>query len=621
MKTFNELLGLDRWKQRWDSIPRVPVVAAWIGVAIPVLAGTFAATAIAFVAVTVVTNVVLRALQPKSGADGRSRGIQTNIREATAAHRIIYGQARVGGVITYLRTSGTTNKYLHMVITLAGHEVEEVGDIYINDSVATLDGSGFVTSGSWDSKIRVRKYTGSASQTADSELSTFTSSNFRGQEVAYLYVRMEYDSDVFKDGIPVFNAVVKGKKVYDTRTTTSYWTDNAALCTLDYLTSEYGVDSVIADVDTTYMDTAADVCDEAVALSTTVSAGAFVVDSLYEIKTVGTTDFTLIGASANTVGVSFTATGVGSGTGDAYDAEVRYTCNGVFTTDRQPIDILSDLMTASNGQLWWGQGSWKFKAGNYTTPVETFTLSDVRSEINVSPRVSRKDNFNKVRGTFVEAANDWLPTDYPETTATGFVTEDNSVENIADLALPFTTSSSMCQRISKQVLFRAREQITVQATFGLSALDVEVGDNVYLDLDRYGWGGGSAKAFEVVSWNLSTSDKLEITVDLTLKETSSAAFDWSAEESDITSNNTTLSADDVSDWIGTAGISRITDPSQVDDDVIVADAIDVTQLSDIVALVGTLRTATSGERVEIKDDLIEVYDSSNTVRVKIGDLT
>lgn len=49
----------------------------------------------------------------------------------------------------------------------------------------------------------------------------------------------------------------------------------------------------------------------------TVTAGSFVVGVKYIIVSVGTTDFTLIGASSNTVGVVFTATGVGSGTGTA----------------------------------------------------------------------------------------------------------------------------------------------------------------------------------------------------------------------------------------------------------------------------------------------------------------
>jgi len=50
----------------------------------------------------------------------------------------------------------------------------------------------------------------------------------------------------------------------------------------------------------------------------TITAGSFVALTEYQILTVGSTDFTLIGASANTVGINFTATGVGSGTGTAY---------------------------------------------------------------------------------------------------------------------------------------------------------------------------------------------------------------------------------------------------------------------------------------------------------------
>lgn len=48
----------------------------------------------------------------------------------------------------------------------------------------------------------------------------------------------------------------------------------------------------------------------------TTTAGDFITAE-YTILTVGTTDFTLIGASSNTVGVVFTATGPGTGTGTA----------------------------------------------------------------------------------------------------------------------------------------------------------------------------------------------------------------------------------------------------------------------------------------------------------------
>lgn len=51
--------------------------------------------------------------------------------------------------------------------------------------------------------------------------------------------------------------------------------------------------------------------------NTAVTAGAFVTGLSYTIVSVGSTSFTSIGASANTVGVTFKATGAGSGTGTA----------------------------------------------------------------------------------------------------------------------------------------------------------------------------------------------------------------------------------------------------------------------------------------------------------------
>ncbi len=63
-----------------------------------------------------------------------------------------------------------------------------------------------------------------------------------------------------------------------------------------------------------------------------LNAGEFVVGEQYIIITVGTTDFTAIGASSNHVGVTFTATGVGSGSGTAG------TCSdGVALQDTQTV--------------------------------------------------------------------------------------------------------------------------------------------------------------------------------------------------------------------------------------------------------------------------------------------
>ena len=62
--------------------------------------------------------------------------------------------------------------------------------------------------------------------------------------------------------------------------------------------------------------------------ASTVAAGLFSIGSTYTIASVGTTSFTSIGASSNTVGVSFVATGAGAGSGTAYLANAQVNISG-----------------------------------------------------------------------------------------------------------------------------------------------------------------------------------------------------------------------------------------------------------------------------------------------------
>ena len=75
-----------------------------------------------------------------------------------------------------------------------------------------------------------------------------------------------------------------------------------------------------------------------------VTAGSFVVGRTYTITAVGNTDFQAIGASADTIGVTFTATGAGSGTGTATSGFSKV-ASGTYT---QPVPLsLTDIDYAS----------------------------------------------------------------------------------------------------------------------------------------------------------------------------------------------------------------------------------------------------------------------------------
>lgn len=458
----------------------VPFIAGTLGI------GTVAATAIFYVSTSVVLAWAVSKKKSDLSSQSGQTGLVANNIDGLATQEFIYGQVRKGGTIPFMESTGENNRFLHMTLCLAGHEVEEIGSIYINDKIVSLDSSGYVTSSPWNGYIRIIKKLGSADQLADPSLVAETSvdESFRGRGIAYLYVRLEYNQDVFVNGIPTFSAVVKGRKVFDPRTFVHSWSDNAILCIRDYISQSFGLGD--PRVDDPFLQLSANVCDEVVP--------------------------TLAGS------------------------EKRYTMNGVISSDKVIGENLKSMLTSCAGICFWGQGKWKVKAGYHSTPVANFTIGNVLGPISIEPRVSISDNFNSVTGIFNDASRDWIPVDYPRVSSNVFLTEDNGVQSTLDLPLEFTTSSAMAQRIAKQTLFRAREQITINCDFDTTALAAEVGDIVTLTIERYGW---VEKQFEVVNWRLGR-ENLSLKVNLTLRETSEAAFDSDSDEVEIISNNTNL---------------------------------------------------------------------------------
>jgi len=453
------------------------------------MAATFGAFGGAFLT-SFALGSVIKALSPKPSSSTGTQGYNVTANGSALDHQVIYGRVRIAGARVFDSTTGSDNKTLHRVLAFSGHEIESFDEIYLNDELITLDGSGNVTSPArYSGYVTIKKHLGATDQVADPDMVSNIpewTTNHRLQGISYLYVKYTFNADVFPNGIPELTSTVKGKKLYDPRTGLTAWTDNPALCIRDYLTeSGYGMGEFAANIDDTLVIAAANVCDE-----TSTDAGT-----------------------------------------------TRYTCNGAFTTATTPYDMLSSILTCMGGSLWYAQGKWRMKPSYWTAPVLTLDENDLRSSVSVMTRHSRRDNFNSVNGTFRGEESNWQVTDFPPVINSFFVTTDNGQESALDLNLPFTDNSIEARRISRIVLERNRQQLTVSASFGLNAFQVQVGDNVYLNNSRFGW---SNKAFEVTTWNFGIVDGLDLQVNMTLREISANVFDEVDDGIIYERDNTTL---------------------------------------------------------------------------------
>ena len=498
-----------RHNRQFEIAPREPTtligtIATFIAGGATGTAVYYAAYALTYLAISMVTTALITALTPKPDQNpNNSNGLQVNSKNALAPMQFVYGKVRKGGTITFQEVTGGNNKILHQIISLAGHEIDSVEDVYLNDGIIQMS-NGDVTSAIWDDKIKVYIHDGSQTSATDAfanstetlattlHAETTTTSDFIGKGIAYIYCRFEYDSTIFSNGLPQVTAVVKGKKVVTTINgvaQTPTWTDNAAWIIRDFIASDYGLED--SSIDYATFEEAASVSEDTTVLS---------------------------------------------------DSSKQYTINGVVQASQNSGTVLQEMMTSCGGTLFWGAGAWRLFAGAFVAPTKILTLDDLRSGISLDTKMSMANNFNAVRGTFIDRDEGYVSADYPQINSSAFLAEDNGIESILDLALPYTTNPIAAQRLAKQMLFRNREQLTLSAEFGLNALNIEVGDFIKFRNDRYGWTTGNEKTFEVTDWKLSPNvEEGDLRVSMTLRESSSSAYGFNAsDEQDIISNNTNL---------------------------------------------------------------------------------
>ena len=429
-------------------------------------------------------SMVSRALAPKPNLGAQMRGIQQTTREPASSRKIIYGRMRVGGQVVFISHSGDDNKYMHMAIAFASHEIQAYDEIWFNDNKIWTASGGF--QGDWGTYVTIDRKFGTAGQSASTQLvnaNSLWTTDHKLSGIAYIAFRLEWDQDKFPQGVPNITATIRGKKVYDPRTQTTAYSQNPALCVRDYMISEYGLDEVAANINDTSVSDAADLCDESVSLD-------------------------------------------GGGTQD------RYQCNGVIDTANQIKANIEQLLASMGGKLTYSGGEYFIDGAEYKTPSHTFTEADVISDIQTQTKQSRRGGYNGVKGIFVSEEKNYKVLDYPAQISSTYEAEDGDPVYL-DMPLPCVTNNTQAQRLAKIALLKSRQQVVMTLTVNLKGLNVKVGDTIQVTNDRLNY---SSKVFEVIDYSLAIGDGEALGVNLVCIETASAIYDWTtSDEADFLS--------------------------------------------------------------------------------------
>lgn len=449
--------------------------------------GKLIGTAVGFVASSIVSSAVAeQADNPQASADPvvQSQGRLVTVRQPVAPWQVVYGKARVGGVMTFAHVS-SDQQYLHLIITLAGHESHAVDAVYFDDWALAYDGNGDATD-RYAGYVRVKVSLGDEGTTQPfpdlvAESEGKWTADHRQQGRTKIYVRLKASPDLFPTGVPNITVVLRGKKVYDPRSLTTAYSANAALCVDDYLTcTAYAFGATYAsEIDETALIAAANACDEDVTL-----------------------------ASGGT--------------------EDRYTVGGAFLTSAAPNRTLGLLLAAMAGKAVNIGGKWFVYAGAYDTPTVTLDESDLAGPIRVQSLISRRENANGVKGIFTDPNSSWQPTDFPAIASSTYLAEDGNERVWRDLDLSaFVTSGTQAQRLAKIDLLSVRQGLTVVMPCKLTAWKAQTGRTVAVTNTKFGW---SSKAFDVQSSRFIVGDDGTLGVELSLRETASAVYDWATSE-------------------------------------------------------------------------------------------
>lgn len=449
---------------------------------------------------------------------------------STAAPReLVLGRVRKGGHVFFRDSVGQFREKFVVLVAIAGHEIDGVEQIWLNDIPVTTDAGGWVQTAPYlltrtatntvagtvappeaipgtivtvtdngefavpptttyqyyvyESKARITIYTGAAGQAADAgviaDFPGVWTADHRASGIAYLKCEFFYDETAFPSGLPNVTATIRGARCFDPRTGLTAFTENPALHMRHVLTHPYfGKRTALTADEETRISAAASACD---------------------------------------IGHDY-----GQGILPMYRASM------VLPFGTAARDALDDLAQAMAGQWASAGGEFYLRAGVYGAPVMDLTEADLatvtrdasgsvgQQPISISVHAPRVDKINSVSPRIWDQAQGFKQVVLTPVKGAALIAADGA-ELLREVDMPAVFYAQQAQHVAGILMRDARDPLVITASFKLRAYPLTMFDTVTLTLARYGW---TAKEFMVLGRKWTMGGLIE----LTLKETAPAIF-------------------------------------------------------------------------------------------------
>ncbi|EUD02118.1 PF09327 domain protein [Providencia alcalifaciens RIMD 1656011] len=411
--------------------------------------GLGTALIVAGIAVQAAGTMIFKDKMPSMSYRDQSERKQM-LRSAVASETIIVGKTVCSGLLFFAeeeRGEQDENERLFMALAIAAHKVDHIGKIWLNDDLI----------GTFGDKAGYEFHN---SRTDCDPYMLKNASSWKedmiGDGLAWLRLTLRYDAEKFPYGVPNVKVEVWGKQLFDPRTNKIIWSNNGALVVLDFYRSYLCVPD--ADIDFESFKVAADLCDEQV---------------------------------VSPEGV----------------AEPRYTINGAYELSESPASILDHMHKCIAAEPTYVAGKHGILMQAYNGPaVLRIEPNQIIDTVNITPELALRDATNAIYGTFVDAEQLYIKTDFEPVIIEEWIDEDG-LEIKENMDYRFVTSPYQASRLANLYLRKKRAGRRVQLRMNMDGYAYRPGEVILLNLPHIGI---QNLEFRVAEWKFHPQEGVDI---------------------------------------------------------------------------------------------------------------